>query len=477
MASTVLPMLRKLAAYLEMIARRLLQLVDDDPTCHDRHMSSKAQRLIADAVITCRAAVEVHRPGFIDVDADGRVKRSGSLADAPPTEDAVTRMSGLLMPGLINSHAHGPMTLLRGVGDGLPLERWLTEAIWPREGKLAPGDVAAGMLLASVEMLLAGVTASCEMYFADDELLDAVDASGGRVMCTPGVVGVAHLANFYEPTGRLAEIATLHASRHEPEGRLRVGVAPHSAYDLPLAVVDDLAGLARDLDCPLHIHIAETGHEGRDLEEVHGKRTVEVLAERGVLDGHVLAAHGVWLNDAEVELFASHGTHVAHCPKSNLKLGSGVARLHDLITAGVNVGLGTDGVASNDDLDLWQELQLAPLLARGTSGDPTRITAEQALLMATRHGAEAIGMPDTGTLTPGSWADIIRVDLSQPAFTPIITDDDLVDRLVFAGGSRYVTDTWVAGQRVVEAGASTTVDTETALADAQTRAERLAAAV
>lgn len=460
------------------VAPRLLEvrlrLVDGVRACHDRPMSSSAQRLIADAVITCAPRVEVHRPGFIDIDDDGRVEGSGPLAVGPPTRSPETRMSGLLMPGLVNAHAHGPMTLLRGVGDGLSLERWLTEAIWPREAKLGPGDVRAGMLLASAEMLLAGVTASCEMYFADDELLDAVDATGGRVMCTPGVVGAVHLANLYEPGGRFAEISALHAARNEPEGRLRVGVAPHSAYDLPMPVVDDLASLARELECPLHIHIAETSDEGRDVEAEHGKRTVEVLAERGVLDGHVLAAHGVWLSDAEVELFAWHGTHVAHCPKSNMKLGSGVARLHDLTTAGVNVGLGTDGVASNDDLDLWQELQLAPLLARGTSGDPTRISARQALLMATRCGAEAIGMSDTGSLAPGSWADIIRIDLDNAAFTPIITDDDVVDRLVFAGGARYVTDTWVAGERVVEAGELLTVDTEAARADVQARAERLA---
>ena len=441
-------------------------------------MPSAIERLTADVLVTCGSTgVEVHRPGFIDIDDAGRVVQSGSATAAQAVDVTEIRLSGLLMPGLINAHAHGPMTLLRGVGDGLPLERWLTEAIWPLEGNLAPGDVRAGMLLASVEMLLAGVTASCEMYFADDELLDAVDSSGGRVMCTPGVVGVAHLANLYEPGGRLAEIAALHANRHQPDGRLRVGVAPHSAYDLPLSAVDDLATLARELDSPLHIHIAETSDEGRDLEAANGKRTVEILAARGVLDGHVLAAHSVWLSDAEIELFAAHGTHVAHCPKSNLKLGSGVARLHDLVAAGVNVGLGTDGVASNDDLDLWQELQLAPLLARGIGFDPTRITAERALLMATRDGAAAIGIADTGTLTAGSWADIVRVDLDHPAFTPVVDDVDLIDRLVFAGGSRYVTDTWVAGRRVVEHCESTLIDTEAARADVQRRAERLAASV
>ena len=433
-----------------------------------------ATRLIAEAVITCDGEVAVHRPGSIDIDRDGVIVRAGGRDDETGTPESTLDVGGLLMPGLVNAHAHGPMTLLRGVGDGLPLERWLTEAIWPREGRLGPGDVEAGMRLASIEMLRAGVTASCEMYFVDDELVAAVDATGGRLMCTPGVVGVAHLATFHEPDGRLAEISRLHADHHRPDGRIRIGVAPHSAYDLPLEVVDELASLARDLDTPLHLHVAETRNEGAELEAAHGKRTVEILAERGVLDGHVLIAHGVWLDDTEIRLCADHGTHVAHCPKSNLKLGSGVARLADLTAAGVNVGLGTDGVASNDNLDLWQELQLAPLLARGTATDPTLFSAADALLMATAKGAKAIGFPDTGTLAPGSRADIIRVDLDQPAFTPVVDDMDLVDRIVWAGGARYVTDTWVDGRRIVENGTITTVDEAAARADVQSRAERLA---
>lgn len=438
-------------------------------------MSTVATRYVADAVIVCgKDGITVNRPGVVDVGADGRVAYAGAPVDSGPLPKSTKNVGGLLMPGLINAHAHGPMTLLRGVGDGLPLQRWLTEAIWPREGRLMPGDVYWGMKLASIEMLTAGVTTSCEMYFADQEILEAVDHTGGRVMCTPGVLGVVHLDRIHEPDGRIAEIRDLHRTFHQPNGRLTVGVAPHSAYDLPMAIVDELAALARELDVPLHLHVAETQDEGYAVEEKYGKRTVEVLAERGILDGHVLAAHSIWLDDTEIALYGEHSVHVAHCPKSNMKLGSGIVRLNDLRSAGVNVGLGTDGAASNDDLDLWPEIQLAAMLARVAAHDPTLISASEALLMATRDGALAVGIPDTGTLSAGSWADMIRIDLDHPVFTPIVEDQDLIDRLMWAGGARYVTDTWVAGNQVVADDRVTSVDADEARNEVQVRGTRLA---
>jgi len=438
-------------------------------------MPDVAHRLIADAVVTCgEDGVVVNRPGRIDINAFGRIVGAGPSAE-PSVRDAekTSKVGGLLMPGLVNAHGHGPMTLLRGVGDGLRLDTWLTEAIWQREARLKPGDVYWGMKLASIEMLTAGITSSCEMYFTDHELIEAVEHTGARLMCTPGVVGVVHLDRVHERDGRLAEIRSLHAAYDERADRIRVGVAPHSAYDLPIPIVEELAALARELDAPLHLHLAETEHEGSELESQYAKRTVEVLAERGVLEGHVLAAHGVWLDDVEIELLAEHGTHIAHCPRSNLKLGSGIARIHELRSAGVNVGLGTDSAASNDALDLWQEMSLAALLVRGTLRDPTRVSSDDALLMATRDGAKAAGMADTGTLAPGSWADIIRIDINQVAFTPVHEPHDLVDRLVWAGGSRYVTDVWVAGNHLVSSREMINTDVDETVREVQERGARL----
>ena len=427
-----------------------------------------SQVLRADAVITCDGRPEVHRPGQVEIDRSGRVVYAGSVR---PTDVAPTELGGLLMPGLVNVHGHGPMTLLRGVGDGLPLDRWLNEEIWPREANLQPGDVETGMLLASVEMLRAGVTTSCDMYFADDEMISAVRRTGGRLVCTPAVVGVVH-GDALAPGGRLDEIRRLHADHHDLGSTVTVGIGPHSPYDLGTELLGALAQAARDLETVLHLHVAETADEGAELERAVGCSTVEHLHRTGVLDGHVLTAHSVWIGDADIERYAEHGTHVAHCPVSNMKLGSGIAPISAMRGAGVNVALGTDGVASNDSLSMWEDVRMAPLLARVASTDPTALDATDALMMATANGGRALGL-DIGSLASGSWADVIRVDLDDLAFTPWSTDDDLLRRVVWNTGERHVTDVWVAGRQVVADGDVTTVDVAGVVAAAAERGSRL----
>ena len=427
-----------------------------------------SQVLRADAVITCDGRPEVHRPGQVEIDRSGRVVYAGTVR---PTDVTPTELGGLLMPGLVNVHGHGPMTLLRGVGDGLPLDRWLNEEIWPREANLQPGDVETGMLLASVEMLRAGVTTSCDMYFADDEMISAVRRTGGRLVCTPAVVGVVH-GDALAPGGRLDEIRRLHADHHDLGSTVTVGIGPHSPYDLGTELLGALAQAARDLETVLHLHVAETADEGAELERAVGCSTVEHLHRTGVLDGHVLTAHSVWIGDADIERYAEHGTHVAHCPVSNMKLGSGIAPISAMRGAGVNVALGTDGVASNDSLSMWEDVRMAPLLARVASTDPTALDATDALMMATANGGRALGL-DIGSLASGSWADVIRVDLDDLAFTPWSTDDDLLRRVVWNTSERHVTDVWVAGRQVVADGDVTTVDVAGVVADAAERGSRL----
>ena len=427
-----------------------------------------SQVLRADAVITCDGRPEVHRPGQVEIDRSGRVVYAGSVR---PTDVAPAELGGLLMPGLVNVHGHGPMTLLRGVGDGLPLDRWLNEEIWPREANLQPGDVETGMLLASVEMLRAGVTTSCDMYFADDEMISAVRRTGGRLVCTPAVVGVVH-GDALAPGGRLDEIRRLHADHHDLGSTVTVGIGPHPPYDLGTEPLGALAQAARDLETVLHLHVAETADEGAELERAVGCSTVEHLHRTGVLDGHVLTAHSVWIGDADIERYAEHCTHVAHCPVSNMKLGSGIAPISAMRRAGVNVALGTDGVASNDSLSMWEDVRMAPLLARVASTDPTALDATDALMMATANGGRALGL-DIGSLASGSWADVIRVDLDDLAFTPWSTDDDLLRRVVWNTGERHVTDVWVAGRQVVADGDVTTVDVAGVVAAAAERGSRL----
>ena len=435
-----------------------------------------SRSLVADIVVTCiDGAAQVHSPGQIDIDDQGRVMHAGPCRQTDCS--VIDNVGGLLMPGLVNTHGHAPMVLLRGLGDGLPLERWLTEAIWPTEARLGPGDVEWGMRLAVAEMLLAGVTTTCDMYFDDAAMIQAVLATGGRHLCTPGVVGAVHMRTPNGLADRMAEIRTLHSEFHDPNGRITVGIGPHSPYDLPIDVVVELAQMAIDLETVLHLHVAETMTEGAALESAHGCSTVQVLEQAGILNGHVLSAHSVWIDDNDIAAFAQRGTHVAHCPTSNMKLGSGIAPVRELLAAGVNVALGTDGAASNDDLDLWDEMALAPLLARVKAHDPGALTATQALLMATANGGRALGL-NVGTLATGSWADIVRVDLDRPSWQPLSdpnTDiDQLVSRLVFSTKSRDVTDVWVAGERVVSDRVLTTIDLDEAMTEVQSRGRRLA---
>ena len=438
-------------------------------------MSDRAvHRIVADRVLPCDGppdewpAAPFIEAGAVDIGADGRIVAVGPEAELGPAPARVDRPGGLLMPGLVNAHAHTPMTLVRSAGDGLPLDRWLKEGVWPREGRMTPDDARWGMALGSAEMLLSGVTTSCEMYLFEQEIVEAVTESGARVVITPGVI--AALAKDGDIGGRIAQIVDFHRAHHRPDERIHVGFAPHSVYDLTPDQCGEIAREAQAVDALFHIHLDETAAERELVRERYGRTATQVLADAGALDGRVVAAHGVWLDEFDRSILAEAGAAVAHCPQSNLKLGSGIAPLVELLRAGVTVGLGTDGPASNDDLDMWDEVKLAPLLARGVHHDPAALGAAGAIDLATRSSADAIGLPDVGRLAPGAWADLVRIDLDRPAFTP---GDELLTHLVFAGSSRFVTDVWVAGRPVVVGGDLVHVDLSRCLSEVRKRAARL----
>ncbi len=431
-------------------------------------------RLQAGAVVTGDAAGTIWRPGVVDLAGD-RIVHVGPAAGAPEHRGRARSLPGLLMPGLVNTHGHTPMTLLRGVGEGLPLDRWLRHAIWPREAHLTPDDVFWGMTLGCGEMLRCGVTASCETYFHDSAVVDAAVAAGMRCLVTPGILDVPDAGPGRGWRAMLDAAAALHAEADGRAGLIRVGLGPHAAYTLPLPALAAAGELARQLGTVLTIHLAETRAEDRALQEEHGVTVPALLDRLGVLDARVVAAHAVWLTDADIELLAERGVAVAHCPQSNAKLGSGIARLADLLRAGVTVGLGTDGPASNNDLDLWEELRLAPLLARARDADASAVGAVQALALATRGGAEALGL-DAGVLAPGMLADVVHVRTDDARFVPVLDDADLVAHLVWSSASHLVSDVWVGGRQVVRDGVCTTVDTAEAARQVQRRAARLAAA-
>jgi 5-methylthioadenosine/S-adenosylhomocysteine deaminase len=417
--------------------------------------------------VTCDANNSVYSPGVIDVE-DGNIVWVGNLGDEEEREIQTHKIGGLLMPGLVNAHCHTPMTLVRGAGDGLPLQRWLAEAMWPREGKMNEEDAYWGMTLGSAEMFRAGVTTSCEMYLFEEALVEAANSSGARLVMTPGVFKSSY------SDSRLQDFTEFYNRHHNPEGRITVGLGPHSAYDLGIPACIELAEFAKSLDVLLHIHLAETREESSQLESEYGKSIVEILSENGILEGNVLAAHCVWLNDNDISLLADSNVSVAHCPISNMKLGSGIAPIEKMLEKDLTVGLGTDGPASNDTLDLWEEVKIAALLARVNSLDATLITPSEALGMATRKSANAIGLNRVGSLEVGWEADMIRIDTEYSTFTPSTDVNETLAHLVWSGSNRSVTDVWVAGSKVLSEGDLVTIDEERALREVKERAFRLA---
>ncbi len=434
-------------------------------------------RLTAPVVLPCDASCSVLRDAVVDVDADGRIAFIGPRAAAPPSSAPVRALSGLLLPGLVNAHAHTPMVALRGLGGDLPLMRWLREVIWPAEGRLRADDVRTAMTAGCVELLRTGCTTSVEMYFFTDAVLDAVIAVGSRVLLTPGIIaapGWDRLGPWEAMRDDVSARIDAEGLRSGPGERIELGYGPHAAYTLPPEALASVGEHARARGALVHIHVAETADEDRDQRAAYGS-VPALLDAVGLLGGRVLAAHGVQLSDADVALLALRGAAVAHCPGSNAKLAAGVARITALRRAGVRVGLGTDGPASGDDLDLWAQARLAGLFARVSTGDAAALTAAELLLMATRDGAAAIGRSDLGALEAGRWADLVHVDLDDAVFTDPADDAQLLSNLVWAGGARLVTDVWVAGEAVLADGEPTRVDRAATRAGLRSVAARLRA--
>ncbi|GAA1250418.1 amidohydrolase [Pseudonocardia aurantiaca] len=434
-----------------------------------------ARRFTAAVVLPCDPGCSVLRDAVVDVDATGRIVHVGPAATAPASDAPVTALPGALLPGLVNTHAHTPMIVLRGMGGDLPLMRWLQDVMWPAEGKLDGDDVRAGMTSGCIELLRNGCTTSVEMYFFPDAVVDAVTAVGSRVVLTPGIIaapGWDRLGTWEEMRDDISARIDSAGLRSGPGERIELGYGPHAAYTLSPEAIASIAEHARARGALMHIHVAEAADEDLVQRAAHGS-VPALLEDVGALAGRVLAAHSVQLSDADVALYAKRATAVAHCPGSNAKLAAGIARVAALRRAGVRVGLGTDGPASGDTLDLWAEARLAGLLARVTSGDAAALTAAELLLMATRDGAAAIGRDDIGALSPGRWADLVHVDLDDPVFAAPGDDAQLLSNLVWAGGSRLVRDVWVAGEQVIASGEPTRVNRADATAAVRAVAARL----
>jgi 5-methylthioadenosine/S-adenosylhomocysteine deaminase len=426
-----------------------------------------ARRLRAPIVLPSDPECSVIRDGVVDVREDGRIGYCGPAGQAPDRPDVPQQqLTGILMPGLINTHAHSAMTVLRGAGGDRPLMSWLQDVIWPAEARLRPSDVYAGMLVGCLEMLQYGVTTSAEMYAHADQVAVAALDAGSRIVLTPAYFDLPGMS-WEQDLAAIGNWIDADGLRFGPGERVELGYGPHSAYTLPPEALRATADAASERGALVHIHLAETLTEDTAQRTAFGS-VPALLAETGLLAGRLLAAHSVHLSTKDIQLLAEHQTGIAHCPGSNAKLASGQADLLAQRAAGLAVGLGTDGPSSNDDLDLWEEMRLAVMLARLAAADPMAVTAKDALLMATRDGAEALGRGDLGRLELGAWADLVHVGVDGPYFVAglDVPDAHLLANLVWAAGSRAVRDVWVAGEPVVTDAKPVFIDPDAAYAAA-----------
>jgi 5-methylthioadenosine/S-adenosylhomocysteine deaminase len=428
------------------------------------------RRFSARAVVVGDRAGTVVPEAVVDV-ADGRIRWVGEAADAPPAGDAeLVDLPGVLMPGLVNVHSHAPMVLFRGQGEGLPLDRWLQEVMWPREARLTGDDVEVAMTAASAEMLGNGVTTSVEMYFHPERIATAVATTGARAIIATPLIPLPGMPPIEEQLQYAVDLA----AGAPGDGTVEFGIGPHAAYTVPLPVLRQAAAAAREHGLLLHLHVAETATEGADLLATHGLSVPALLAAHDVLGGRVLAAHCVHLDDGDLDLWREYDVAVAHCPASNAKLASGIAPLRAMLDRGIRVGVGTDGPASNDGLDLLADLRLAASFARLAVGSATALTAAEAIWLATGAAADAVGRPDLGQLEAERRADLVHVDTRTLVFEPVGDLVDVLAHLVWSGAGRHVRDVWVGGRQVVRDSAPITVDPEALRRDVAARAARLA---
>ncbi|MFG2606592.1 amidohydrolase family protein [Streptomyces sp. NPDC048514] len=420
---------------------------------------SVARRFHAPVVLPADARCSVLRDAVVDVGDDGRISYCGSASTAPARPGVPrTDLSGILMPGMVNTHAHSAMTPLRGLGGDMSLGSWLNDVIWPAESRMRPADVRGGMLLGCLEMLGHGITTSAEMYFHAEEVVSAVLDAGMRALVAP-VYFDAPGRGWRETVEFTSGWIDSDGLRFGPGERIELCYGPHSAYSLPFEALRRTGEESSARRALVHIHLCETLEEDR-AQRARFQSVPLMLQAANLLPGRLLAAHAVHLSAADVEVLRVHGVGVAHCPGSNGKLASGTARVDRLRAARVPVGLGTDGPASNDQLDLWQEARLALLFARLAAGDPQALTASDAFLMATRIGAQALGRTDIGRLEAGAWADMVHMSTDNVYFAAgvDVPDRQLLADLVWGCGSRGVRDVWVAGEQVWDDALSTRVD-------------------
>ncbi|MEL7622431.1 MAG: amidohydrolase [Clostridiales bacterium] len=384
----------------------------------------------------------------------------------------IPAQSFIAMPGLVNAHSHSVMNLFRGAGDDMTLEDWLFKRIFPLEDKLDGRAAAIGAASAVLEMIGSGTTCCCDSYFFMDEVAQVMLDSGIRANLGRGLTDAAGPGSG---AGRLAEAEALFKKwQNAGEGRIKFWLAPHAPYTCSDEYLQEILAKAAELQVGLNIHVAETRTEFNESLAKYGMTPVERLNSLGLFDQvprvPVLAVHCVWLTEDDRRIMKDKKVSVVHNPQSNLKLGSGIGQIPALMAAGVPVALGTDGAASNNNLDLWEEIRGAALIHKGERHNPTLMPAAQVLQMACPIGAKAIGFPECGTLAVGQKADIILIDLDQPNMRPLI---DPISQLVYSAGPANVDTVMIDGRLVLRKKEFLTLDKEKILFEVQQKAEEL----
>ena len=404
-----------------------------------------------DAVLPDRTAC-VHM-----VFSDSKIAYIGE--DLPPAAlqkeaDIVDGRGFLATPGFVNTHTHAAMTLFRSYADDMVLMDWLQKKIWPAEDHLTAPDVYWATLAAIGEMIKSGTTTFADMYFFMDEVAKATEETGMRAVLARGMAGVA-------PTAEAALVESrelYHTWNNSADGRITVMLGPHAPYTCPADYLKRVVALSEELNTGIHIHLSETKGEVEDCLKLHGKSPIAYMADLGVLQRGVLVAHCVHVDTDDIALMKKYNVRVAHNPQSNLKLASGFAPITAMLDAGITVGLGTDGAASNNNTDLLEEMRLAAMLHKAVTGNPEVLPARQALNLATCDGAVALGLGNQlGELRVGAKADVVLYDRSGLQWCP---PHDLVSLLVYSAQSSDVHSVWINGRRVLDNHVLTTIDEE-----------------
>jgi len=397
-------------------------------------------------VLTVDSKNSIFETGFLCIRGDSISKIGTGTPTSVMAEKIIDARGGLILPGLVNCHTHAAMSLFRGLADDLPLMEWLNNYIFPAERHMDAEFVYTGSLLALAEMILSGTTTFCDMYLFEDQVARAARKAGVR--CLVGEVLYDFPSPNYGPVEKGLEYTESLIQKWQKDPLVSIAVEPHSLFTCSPELLTASNELALKYKVPVIIHVAETLTEISEIKEKYGKTPVKYLDSLGLLGPHLIADHCVHIDDADIKILADHGVKVVHNPESNMKLASGIAPIPQMLSQGVTVGLGTDGCASNNNLDLFSEMDTAAKLHKVNSLDPTVMDALSVLKMATIHGARVLGLEDvTGSLEVGKKADVIVIDTHKPHLTPMY---NAASHLVYAARGNDVIHSIINGQPVME---------------------------